>query len=244
MTLRLHSGRTLGQRLASHLLRRRQLTRTVWSGRFRKINTCNKFARCEYDIAVPWCVLCHQYEDSLKVYECSQGSAVYLYGGGNSSFQVSVDEDTENLSPPSGSLLYSKEGLSSGTHNLTLTALPTIGQQLFLDNAVIAQPLLNGSVSISHVFSGRNADSFLSTDVPIPIVYDSSNITAIKYSGTWTTTIDPQIPNASRPLPFRETTAGNAYALLDFTGGTAVAINGAKNCGHATYSVVRDSFCF
>ena len=98
-----------------------------------------------------------------------------------------------------------------------------------------------GQRPLLYLFSGRSTHALLSSDVPIPIIYDSSNITAIQYSGNWITTIDPKIPNASRPLPFRETTTGNAYALLNFTGGIAVAINGAKNCGHATYSVVRDS---
>lgn len=76
--------------------------------------------------------------------EVTKGSAIYLYGGGNSSYQVSLDNSVQNLSPPSGDLLYSSENLPIGTHYVNLTALPTTGQQLVFDKAVITDGLPDG----------------------------------------------------------------------------------------------------
>ncbi|TCD65474.1 hypothetical protein EIP91_002592 [Steccherinum ochraceum] len=147
------------------------------------------------------------------------GTAIYLYGGGNCSYQVSLDNEVENLSPPSADLLYSKEDLSLGTHYVNLTALPSQDQQLVFDRAITTDSL------------PANASP------PTTMVVDNSNITAVQYFGSWTSKTDAHVPNASHPMPFHITTSSGSYASLDFTGGIAVAINGSKNCGHGAYTV-------
>ncbi|THH29340.1 hypothetical protein EUX98_g4844 [Antrodiella citrinella] len=147
------------------------------------------------------------------------GNAIYLYGTSNSSYQVSLDNTVQNLSPPSGDLLYLKQNLSSGTHYVNLTALPSAGQQLLFDKAIITDSLPGGS------------------DLPTTTTYDNSNTSAVQYFGSWSSKTDAQVPNALHPMPFHITTSSGSYASLNFTGGIAVAVNGSKNCGHGLYTI-------
>lgn len=152
---------------------------------------------------------------SLQFY----GNAIYLYGSGNSSYQVSLDNAVVNLSPPSGDLLYSEENLSLGTHYVNLTALPSSGQQLLFDKAIITDSLPAGSA------------------LPTIVTFDNSNVTAVQYVGNWSSKSDAHVPNASHPVPFHVTTSSESYASFNFTGGIGVAINGSKNCGHGVYTI-------
>ncbi|KAH8099719.1 hypothetical protein BXZ70DRAFT_213757 [Cristinia sonorae] len=147
------------------------------------------------------------------------GTAIYLYGGGNSPYQVSLDNDTIQMTPlqSSDNLLYSKTNLAQGLHTLNLTALPSGDQQMVFKWLDITDSQPVGAIG-----------------PPIRMVCESWN-TTIHLVGMWT----PSPSDADfldRPGTL-STSGSGASAALNFTGGIAVAINGEKNCGNGLYTV-------
>lgn len=73
------------------------------------------------------------------------GSAIYVFGSANCSYDVTVDSTTVGSGLTSKTnLLFSTTGLSLGTHFLNLTAHASNQQQLALDSAVVSDALPNG----------------------------------------------------------------------------------------------------
>ncbi|KAJ3473874.1 hypothetical protein NLI96_g12779 [Meripilus lineatus] len=72
------------------------------------------------------------------------GTAVYLFGTANSSYEVSLDTRTTSFPPPLDNLLFSAVGLLPGTHYVNLTANPQTGQQLAFDRAIISDQTPQG----------------------------------------------------------------------------------------------------
>ena len=69
------------------------------------------------------------------------GTAVYLYGSANCSYQVTVDGTASPVTIPGENLLYAQEGLPLGTHRVDLVMMgptdPSGQQQLAFDRAVV-----------------------------------------------------------------------------------------------------------
>ncbi|KDQ11020.1 hypothetical protein BOTBODRAFT_470255 [Botryobasidium botryosum FD-172 SS1] len=147
------------------------------------------------------------------------GSAIYVYGTSNSTFDVTLDNTVTNGTASDG-LLYSNTALPFGDHNVTITAHPSDGQLLMLDRAVV-------------------------TAGPTPVqsleFYNTNS--SIKYSGGWSIATDPrnQIPSTANPGPYHKTTTLGDTASLQFTGGSAVAVYGAINWGNWIYGVGVDN---
>lgn len=74
-----------------------------------------------------------------------EGTAVYVLGSANCSFDVTLDSSDAgtNLSSTSQAL-FSSAGLAQGTHFLHLTAHPQKGQQFWLDSMIVTDVLPDG----------------------------------------------------------------------------------------------------
>lgn len=154
-----------------------------------------------------------------------EGTAIYLYGKTNCTYNVTLDSQSVNvpLSLPYG-LLYYQEGLPPATHSIQLTAQPQPGttQQLAFDQAVFTSTI--------------DQD----TDGLVPVVYENWN-SSLQYSGNWTNQSGVEwIPNTQHPAPYMETNQGLSSVSLTFSGGVAVAVNGPRNWGHWTYNISLD----
>ncbi|KAJ7220698.1 hypothetical protein GGX14DRAFT_515053, partial [Mycena pura] len=147
------------------------------------------------------------------------GSAVYLFGTSNSSYEVTLDNTVNSLAPTDG-LLYSNEGLIEGTHSVTLTARPTnAAQMLGFTEAIVS-----------------------TSDQPTPIqtFYDNPNA-ALSYSGQWTYDTVSGIPNSSVTAPFHQSLNAGSGVFFNFSNATAIALYGSTNFGHELYSVSIDN---
>ncbi|KAJ6618194.1 hypothetical protein B0H10DRAFT_1268239 [Mycena sp. CBHHK59/15] len=149
------------------------------------------------------------------------GSAIYLYGAANGSYDVSLDNAVRSF-PPTTELLYSKDGLTEETHYVTLTARPSdITQQLGLNKAIIT------------------TSSGASQKAPQSVTYENSD-SALTYSGQWTTTSVAGIPSATAAVPFHQTLGQGSSVVMNFSGATALALHASTNFGHLLYSVSLD----
>ncbi|KAJ7164774.1 hypothetical protein C8R43DRAFT_946561 [Mycena crocata] len=103
------------------------------------------------------------------------GTAVYMYGATNSSYDTSLNDAPY----PTSGLLLSVTDLNAGTHSVTLTARPTSSsQQLAFNRAVISAPLVNNKIL---------AEAF----------YDNMDTAMLAYTGDWTEPTFDGIPNAT-----------------------------------------------
>ncbi|KIP08080.1 hypothetical protein PHLGIDRAFT_35126 [Phlebiopsis gigantea 11061_1 CR5-6] len=164
--------------------------------------------------------------DGASLYMQFQGTAIYLYGTSNCTYDIELDSRPVEvpLSLPYG-ILYASEGLDSATHSVVLTAHPNQtlhGQeQLAFDQATFSS---NG---VSQGISGISE-----------IKFQNDNTTALQYKGNWTTGSGvANIPSKADPGPFKQTQDPLASVSMNFTGGVAVAIHGSRNFGHWTYNV-------
>ncbi|KAJ7779190.1 hypothetical protein B0H16DRAFT_808419 [Mycena metata] len=154
-------------------------------------------------------------EVSLQFY----GSALYLYGIANASYNVVLDEKSQSFSGRDG-LLYSVENLAEKNHSVALTAKITSNttQQLGFSHAV---------VSTSDQTS------------PTQVFWDNTN-PAVEYLGQWTNSTVQGIPNSSVTAPFHQTLDVGASAKMNFSDAVAIAVYASTNYGHQLYSVVID----
>lgn len=72
-----------------------------------------------------------------------EGTGVSLLGNTSCSYTVSIDGASESLQATEGTL-YSKDGLSVGTHNVSVTADASASGQFWFDRADISRPLPAG----------------------------------------------------------------------------------------------------
>ncbi|KAJ7109806.1 hypothetical protein C8R44DRAFT_883851 [Mycena epipterygia] len=151
------------------------------------------------------------------------GTAVYLYGTTNSSYQIMLDNISSFHVPPTSDLLLSLTGLAEGTHSVTLTARPTSSsQQLAFDRAVISTPQVNNTT-------------------PAELFYDNTDTSMLKYSGKWSAANVGGIPNASVSHPWQETYhAGASVAMNIGIGAVGVSLWGLVDWGNWLYNVSID----
>ncbi|KAF7794350.1 hypothetical protein EIP86_005484 [Pleurotus ostreatoroseus] len=150
------------------------------------------------------------------------GTAIYLYGNTTSAYTVELDNSISSLSPgPSENhLLFSADDLNDTIHTINVTALPTdVGQQLAFDRAIVTATV---------------------PDQTAALVVDNQNTTVLHYSGSWSLTNDPQVPNTQHPSPFHVSTDAGDSMALNFTGAAAIAVNASTNYGHGPYNVTLD----
>ncbi|KDQ63054.1 hypothetical protein JAAARDRAFT_188677 [Jaapia argillacea MUCL 33604] len=151
------------------------------------------------------------------------GTGITLYGQANCSYQVTVDSQVTNQPPNTGNVLFTVDGLTEGTHFVTLTALPTAGstEQLAFDNMILMNLMPSNDGPLS------------------PTIVDNTNTAALTYYGSWTSNFNDKIPNSTHPSEYHETKAGDASVAFNFTG-TAVVVNGTANWGNWVYEVSLD----
>ncbi|KAJ7040975.1 hypothetical protein C8F04DRAFT_1081231 [Mycena alexandri] len=155
-------------------------------------------------------------EVSLQFY----GSAVYLYGTANTSYDVVLDDKLQSFSGRDG-LLYSSENLAEKNHSVELTAkiTPNTTQQLGFSHAVV---------------------STSDQTPPTQVFWDNTN-PAVVYLGQWTNSTIQGIPNSSVTAPFHQTLDVGAGAKMNFSDAVAIAVYASTNFGHGLYSVVIDN---
>ncbi|KAJ7182840.1 hypothetical protein C8R43DRAFT_1054843, partial [Mycena crocata] len=147
------------------------------------------------------------------------GSAVYLYGTANASYDVTLDNALQSPSPTDG-LLYSIDGLMEENHSVTLTAKPS-------KQAEVVQ-------------FGRAVVSTSDQTAPTEIVHDNLNGN-ISYSGQWITKTVAGIPNSSVTTPFHMTPVQGSSLTMNFSSAVAVALYASTNTGHGLYSISIDN---
>ncbi|KAI0962335.1 hypothetical protein AcV7_001202 [Taiwanofungus camphoratus] len=153
------------------------------------------------------------------------GSAIYLYGTANSSFDVAIDSTISPNLLASDELLFIQENLTQGTHYVNLTARPELNsnQQVVFDYAVVSNLLADG------------------TSTPSPVVYDNMDSAVFEYRGNWTVPpLDEQVPNTTHPSPFHQTSTLGSSVTMNFTAGLAVAVHGPRDWGNWLYNVSLD----
>ncbi|KAJ6551179.1 hypothetical protein B0H19DRAFT_163324 [Mycena capillaripes] len=151
------------------------------------------------------------------------GSAIYLYGNSNASYEVVVDNDVESFSGATG-LLYSNAGLIEENHIVTLRAQPTnLTQQVQFGSAII---------SSSASSSGGQ--------IPTQKFYDNT-ASALSYSGQWTNSTVQGIPNNTVTAPFHQTVDAGASVSMNISSAAAVALYASTNFGHDLFSVSLDN---
>ncbi|KAJ7444553.1 hypothetical protein B0H11DRAFT_437894 [Mycena galericulata] len=149
------------------------------------------------------------------------GTAVYLYGSANASYDVTLDNTVHSFSPFNG-LLYSNDGLIAENHFVTLTAKPSNESQLMAFGYAIV--------------------STVDQSVPKETFYDNSN-SALTYFGQWENpnpTIDG-IPSSTVTVPFHQTLDAGSGVTMGFPNSVAVALYASTNFGHELYSVSIDN---
>ncbi|KAF7302161.1 hypothetical protein MIND_00783000 [Mycena indigotica] len=147
------------------------------------------------------------------------GTAVYLYGTSNSSYDAVIDDKRSTNAPTGSNLLFSATGLTQGAHSVTLTARPTSSQQFAFDRAVISAQYDNP---------------------PAELFYDNSDSSALKYSGNWSTQSAAGIPNATVSHPWQQTTDKVASVSMVVSNAVGVSIYGMANWGGWVYTVNVD----
>ncbi|KAJ7109800.1 hypothetical protein C8R44DRAFT_800587 [Mycena epipterygia] len=151
------------------------------------------------------------------------GTAAYLYGTTNSSYEIVLDNIASSHAPPTSDLLFSTTNLTEGTHSVTLTARPSSSsRQLAFDRVVISTPLVNNTT-------------------PAELFYDNTDTSMLKYSGNWSSAHAPGIPNASVSHPWQETFDAGASVTMDIgLGAIGVSLWGLADWGNWLYTVSVD----
>ncbi|KAJ7705610.1 hypothetical protein B0H17DRAFT_672082 [Mycena rosella] len=149
------------------------------------------------------------------------GSAIYLYGTSNASYEVIFD-DTPHSFPSGDDVIYSAEGLLEENHSVTLISRPTgVNESLTFGHAIV---------------SSSSSDP----KPPVEAFYDNSN-SALKYTGRWTNMTVTGIPNATVTAPFHRALEAGASVTMNFSNAVAIALYASTNTGHALYSVSIDN---
>ncbi|KAJ7925098.1 hypothetical protein B0H13DRAFT_2314892 [Mycena leptocephala] len=151
------------------------------------------------------------------------GTAIYLYGTTNSTYELVLDTKTVTMDEPMATgLLFSTSDLQEGTHSVSLTARPSnSAQQLAFDRAVISTPFNNTT--------------------PKEAFYDNTDTIMLKYAGDWSISHGAGIPNASVTHPFQETSVAGSSVAMDVGIGTVgVSLWGMTNWEHWVYTVSVD----
>ncbi|KAJ7489165.1 hypothetical protein FB451DRAFT_1125416 [Mycena latifolia] len=147
------------------------------------------------------------------------GSAIYLYGTANASYEVTLDNAVESFSSANG-LMYSKEGLIEENHSVTLTSKSGDATELLgFGHAVVS-----------------SSDQQL----PVETFYDNSN-SALSYTGRWTSMTVKGIPNSTVTAPFHRALGVGSSVTMNFSSAVAIALYGSNNFGHLLYSVSIDN---
>ncbi|KAI0822363.1 cytochrome P450 [Trametes gibbosa] len=153
------------------------------------------------------------------------GDSVSIFGIANCSYDVSVDGNSSlfkaSKSRGQSTMLFSKEGLSEGTHTVSLTAHASNTSSFAFQRADVTRSVPAG---------GR---------FPSAHVYQATNTSFIQYSGNWSVLSDPLIPNQQHPAPYLEIEDAPASFSFSFQG-VGVAINGSRNWGSFVYDVSLD----
>ncbi|KAJ7164770.1 hypothetical protein C8R43DRAFT_988380 [Mycena crocata] len=153
------------------------------------------------------------------------GTAVYMYGTTNSSYDTSLDNATyTHAAPdPASGLLLSITGLEAGTHSVALTVRTNDpSQQLAFDRAIVSAPLVN-------------------SQIPTEAFYDNTDTTMLAYTGNWVQQTNSGIPNATVTHPYHTTSDGTASVSMNIGPGAAgVSLWGMTNWGNWVYSVFVD----
>ncbi|KAJ7447534.1 hypothetical protein B0H11DRAFT_2335369 [Mycena galericulata] len=151
------------------------------------------------------------------------GTAIYLYGTTNSTYELVLDTKTVTMDEPMATgLLFSTSDLQEGTHSVSLTARPSnSAQQLAFEHAVISTPFNNMT--------------------PKEAFYDNTDTTMLKYAGDWSISHGAGIPNVSVTHPFQEMSVAGSSVAMDMGIGTVgVSLWGMMNWGHWVYMVSVD----
>ncbi|KAJ7472447.1 hypothetical protein B0H11DRAFT_1919402 [Mycena galericulata] len=156
------------------------------------------------------------------------GTAVYLYGSANGSYDVTLDNTVHSFSPsntihsvsPSNGLLYSNDELIKEDHFVTLTAKPSNKSQL----------MAFGYAIVSTVDQSMPKETF----------YDNSN-SNLTYFGQWSNNTVDGIPNSTVTVPFHQTLDAGSGFTMNFTETVAIALYASTNFGHELYSVSLDN---
>ncbi|KAF7377456.1 hypothetical protein MSAN_00167400 [Mycena sanguinolenta] len=147
------------------------------------------------------------------------GSAVYLFGSVNASYEVILDENVQLLGSETG-VLYSNQDLIEESHTVTLRVNPANTDQLM-------------------AFTGATVTSS-DLKIPTPVFHDNSD-GALSYFGNWTSNTVSGIPNSSVTAPFHQTLDAGANVMMNFSSTVAIAVHGSTNFGHGLYSVSIDN---
>ncbi|KAG0703992.1 hypothetical protein DFH29DRAFT_913940 [Suillus ampliporus] len=139
------------------------------------------------------------------------GSGIELHGTANCTFDVTLDGTFSSALNSTSNVLYSNQTLSEGIHLLTLTAQPTSGQQLALENAVI----------------------YIGQAIPQIESFSNTNTTFLNYAGNWTVGTDVHVPGGD----FHSTETMGSSVSTSFGGSSAVVIQGIVNWGNWQYTV-------
>ncbi|KAG0707601.1 hypothetical protein DFH29DRAFT_995027 [Suillus ampliporus] len=139
------------------------------------------------------------------------GSGIELHGTANCTFDITLDGIFSSALTSTSDVLYSKQTLSEGMHSLTLTAHPTSGQQLALENAVI----------------------YIDQAIPQIESFNNTNTTFLDYAGNWTVGTDAHVPGGA----FHFTETMGSSVSTSFGGSSAVVIQGIVNWGNWQYTV-------
>ncbi|KAK7023138.1 hypothetical protein R3P38DRAFT_2957713 [Favolaschia claudopus] len=154
-------------------------------------------------------------ELSLEFY----GSAVYLYGTMNASYEVILDNDVESFIGNTG-LIYSKQDLVEQSHHLTLKPKDS---------------------HVSYLMGfGRAEVTTSDQKMPTQVFRDNSD-SIFSYSGHWTTDAVQGIPNSSVTSPFHQTLDYGASVIMNFSRAGAIALYGTTNYSNGLYSVSLDN---
>ncbi|KAH9858676.1 hypothetical protein C2E23DRAFT_799596 [Lenzites betulinus] len=152
------------------------------------------------------------------------GNAVSLFGIANCTYDVSVDGNSTSFKATKhgqSTMLFSKDGLSEGTHTVSLTAQASNTSSFAFQRADVSRSVAAGG------------------HFPSPHVYQATNTSFIQYSGNWSLLTDPLIPSQQHPAPYFEVEDAPASFSFSFQG-VGVAINGSRIWGSYVYEVSLD----
>ncbi|KAK7686615.1 hypothetical protein QCA50_010215 [Cerrena zonata] len=145
------------------------------------------------------------------------GVGIYLFGSSNSSYRVTVDNNSTTFHGSSNGLLFAQDGMDHQPHTITVTALPK---------------------DPTHYF---NFDYGILTDVspegarkPRLTIHQAKDVTQVGRTpiSDWLDTHDHRVSK-----PFIQTTVAGASASINFTSSVGVSLNGTMNCDHELYTV-------
>ncbi|KAJ7845563.1 hypothetical protein B0H13DRAFT_1463286, partial [Mycena leptocephala] len=166
-------------------------------------------------------------EVSLQFY----GSALYLYGTANASYEVTFDNSTQSFSGTTAAdLLYLKEGLVEKNH----TAMSAVCACFLNPGSIVAVTLRAKPSNATEQIGFSRAIVSTSTGL-------SFTTTPTAYSGNWISKTVQGIPNDTVTAPFYLTVDAGASVRVNVRGAVAVALYASTNWGHQLYSVSLDN---